>query len=289
MDARTGDVEQLRLRRPQRQRHHRSAQLKRSHGSDPCCRYAVGEDEQQVAAGRRPRRPPAHCRYPCRLEPTSAPTRPRARVRRRGRPGGGTLPCRARRRVAACRRTSGRPAPLRHPPGRSLRTSARRASVGRPGKWPAKKNSSPVSRQTPDADSPGTIDSSSSTNRNGARCGSSSSGGRGRGSEIDISGSNRVVVGRGRGSDRGSSAVCRRSRTARRLSVSITALSRSCSCSRISPGGAGSCLRHTTIGTPHESHSAIQHSSSLWNHSVNGVASHSSQVGAASTLGTVRE
>ncbi len=52
---------------------------------------------------------------------------------------------------------------------------------------------------------------------------------------------------------------------------------------------SASCRRHTTIGTPHESHSAIQHSSSLWNHSVNGVASQSSQVETVSTSGTVRE
>ena len=49
-------------------------------------------------------------------------------------------------------------------------------SVGRPGKWPAKNASSPVSRQRPVADCPGSTATSSSTNRNGGRCGRTSAG-----------------------------------------------------------------------------------------------------------------
>src|SRR5438132_5250397 len=49
-------------------------------------------------------------------------------------------------------------------------------SVGRPGKCPAKKASSPVRCQRPRADTPGTTSSISSTNRNGGRWGRTSSG-----------------------------------------------------------------------------------------------------------------
>src|SRR5687768_12062683 len=48
--------------------------------------------------------------------------------------------------------------------------------VGRPGKWPAKNASSPVRCQRPMADCPGTTSTSSSTNRNGGRCGRTSAG-----------------------------------------------------------------------------------------------------------------
>src|SRR5688572_15297017 len=58
----------------------------------------------------------------------------------------------------------------------SASTISTPGSVGRPGKWPAKNASSPDSRQRPWADSPGTTSSSSSTNRNGGRCGRTSIG-----------------------------------------------------------------------------------------------------------------
>src|SRR6187399_3775665 len=48
--------------------------------------------------------------------------------------------------------------------------------VGRPGKCPAKNASSPVRCQRPAADRPGTTSTSSSTNRNGGRCGRTSTG-----------------------------------------------------------------------------------------------------------------
>src|SRR5579875_1761525 len=57
-------------------------------------------------------------------------------------------------------------------------------SVGRPGKWPAKKGSSPVSLQMPLADDDSTISTTSSTNRKGARWGRTSAG---RGSPLSIS------------------------------------------------------------------------------------------------------
>src|SRR3546814_11383810 len=44
-------------------------------------------------------------------------------------------------------------------------------SVGRPGKWPPKNASSPVRCQRPVAETPGSTSTSSSTNRNGGRCG----------------------------------------------------------------------------------------------------------------------
>ena len=54
-----------------------------------------------------------------------------------------------------------------------MRTPGR---VGRPGKWPAKKSSSPVRRQRPEARRPGSSSVTSSTNRNGGRCGITSAG-----------------------------------------------------------------------------------------------------------------
>src|SRR3546814_15490729 len=49
-------------------------------------------------------------------------------------------------------------------------------SVGRPGKWPPKNASSPVRCQRPVAETPGSTSTSSSTNRNGGRCGRTSDG-----------------------------------------------------------------------------------------------------------------
>lgn len=46
---------------------------------------------------------------------------------------------------------------------------------------------------------------------------------------------------------------------------------------RTSSGGFGSWLFQTTIGTEHDSHSAIQHRSSSYIRGVMGAASHSSQ------------
>src|SRR5215510_4926093 len=48
-------------------------------------------------------------------------------------------------------------------------------------------------------------------------------------------------------------------------------------CSRCSGGGATPWWRHTTIGTSQISHSAIQHTSSSWNHGVMRAASQRSQ------------
>ena len=49
-------------------------------------------------------------------------------------------------------------------------------NVGRPGKWPAKKGSSPVSLHTPLALLPGSMAVTSSTNKKGGRCGSTCAG-----------------------------------------------------------------------------------------------------------------
>src|SRR5512144_1237610 len=50
-------------------------------------------------------------------------------------------------------------------------------------------------------------------------------------------------------------------------------------CANSSPGGATPWLRQTTIGTAQISHSAIQQTSSSWNHGVMRAASHRSQFG----------
>src|SRR6516165_6947906 len=49
-------------------------------------------------------------------------------------------------------------------------------NVGRPGKWPEKKGSSPVSAHWPRAETPGSTSVTSETNRNGGRCGRTSAG-----------------------------------------------------------------------------------------------------------------
>src|ERR1700722_14733857 len=49
-------------------------------------------------------------------------------------------------------------------------------SVGRPGKWPTKKDSSPVSSHRPWAETPGSTAMSSVTKRKGGRCGRTSAG-----------------------------------------------------------------------------------------------------------------
>ena len=99
----------------------------------------------------------------------AGPSSPRSTGCRRGRPGGGTGPCRCRRRAAACRRSArrrGRPAAPTW--ARRLDHQRRPAGCGRPGKCPAKNGSSPVSRHDADARSPGTTSCTSVTKRNGS-------------------------------------------------------------------------------------------------------------------------
>ena len=96
---------------------------------------------------RRSRRRPRPGRGPCRPAPTCGPSSTSSDERvARARPGGGSARRRPRRTAAACPRGC-RPASTAYAPSWAMAsTISTPGSVGRPGKWPAKNDSSPVRR-----------------------------------------------------------------------------------------------------------------------------------------------
>ena len=134
-------------------------------------------------AGRPRRRSPAHVGP---AVPLAGPGRqaarpsPRARGSRPAPPGGGSGPARSRRTAAACRRSAASARTAMPPSWARASTMSTPGRVGRPGKCPAKKASSPVSCQRPMAATPGSTETISLTNRNGGRWGRRSAGSTGR-------------------------------------------------------------------------------------------------------------